>query len=174
MSEHCNGGTSAVFCARKHPAPVVAHNGRVNDLVQARKRRVQLWELGCLSTSARENCRTCQTAQQGHRPPCSATGDAFGPTNSLDHGKLPLRHDGEVNLLVLHNREIDHRIHAHWGISVVTRTMGNGLCVANGMSTTCKTPLHCITVLLVHADENVEHLGREDKQGTQREMYRHQ
>ena len=59
------------------------------------------------STSALENCGT---AQQRHRPPCSATVECpwsngqFGPWN------LPLRHDGEENLLDLHNRDVDNRV----------------------------------------------------------------
>ena len=86
-SEHCNCGTGAVFCAPNHPAPVVAHNGRVNDLVQARKRRVQLWELGCLSTSARENCVGCDIVQADHAPEA-------GVAQGIFHGIL-VRHQGK-------------------------------------------------------------------------------
>ena len=59
------------------------------------------------STSALVNCRT---AQQGHRPPCSATvecpwsNEQFGPWN------LPLRYNGEESVLDLHNRDVDNRV----------------------------------------------------------------
>ena len=43
-SAYCNCGTCTVLERLNHRASVVAHNGRVNDLVQARI-RVQLWDL---------------------------------------------------------------------------------------------------------------------------------
>ena len=115
MSEHCNCGTTAVFCTPNYTAAVVAHNGHATTSPEFN--RLQLWELGCLSTSARENCRTCKTAQQGHRPPCSATGNVHGQTNSLDHGDCL---DGKMNDLWNSTT-----LSSNWGISMVCETMGS-------------------------------------------------
>ena len=48
-----------------------------------------------------------------------------GQTNSLHHGNLPLRHDGEVNLLDLHNEGIDHNVNC--GIPGLTNCLDHGI-----------------------------------------------
>ena len=101
------------FCTPNHSAPVVVHNGHATTGPEFSE--LHLWELNCL-------LQVCTREQQGHRPPCSATVDCpwsneqFGPWN------LPLRHDGEVNLLDQHRRTV-------W-------TMRDCHCATKEMSTT--------------------------------------
>ena len=84
-SEHCNCTTVAVDCTQNHQTNVVAHNGRVNDLVQAQVR---------------------QAATVGARlsPPrlLSRNVDHLISVLQLkklheDQGNLHLRHDWDVN-----------------------------------------------------------------------------
>ena len=82
----------AVFCTLNHGAPVVAHNGRVNDLVQARIRRVA-------TTGSR-------LSSPGLHPKLlDLPTDIEHPVNELqmenlwsqNERKRPLRHDSDVN-----------------------------------------------------------------------------
>ena len=66
-----------------------------------------------------------------------------GPTNSLDHGKLPLRHDGKMNDLW----------NCNWGISMVclsSKDHGN------------RPRHHLEEALLVHTGHDAEHLRPND------------
>ena len=80
----------AIFCTLNHQAHVVAHIRHVNDLVQARMRRLQLWDLHCLLTDC-----TRGTAEPAHR-------DVDHLINGLqlgNHNGKGLRecHDRDVN-----------------------------------------------------------------------------
>ena len=96
VSEHCNCGTNAVSSLRTTRHLLLHTTGMQQPVLSSTS--CNCGSSTVSSTSALENCRT---AQQGHRPPCSATvecpwsNEQFGPWN------LPLRHDGEVNLLGL-------------------------------------------------------------------------
>ena len=80
----------------------------------------ELWENNCLIHNL--HVRTCTTAQQGHRPPYSATGECLQSDKQSGPEKLPLRHDGEVDDLDMHNN-------GH-----VNNITENGTC---GISTVC-------------------------------------
>ena len=138
MSEHCNCGTSAVFCAPNHAAPVVAHNGRVNDLVQ----RSTSCDCGSSALSPRRVHRQLRNlhGQRDHGDQlCVATGKmtTCGTRTTCTTGtSITLK--------------------TYWGISSVRRTvwtMGKDLCVTTGIDEEREN------VLLVHTGHDAEHHG---------------
>ena len=150
--------------------PVVAQNGHATTVQNSTS--CNCGSSAVPSTSA-ENCRT---AQQGQRPPCSATvecpwsDEQFGPWN------LPLRHDGEMNLLDLETG-MSTTLYSNWGMSMVRRTVWTmrrrtasaprKRCRRPGRTATAETPQfqqsehghHVANVLLVHNGYDVEHHG---------------
>ena len=103
--------------------PVVAHKRHATTVQNSTS--CNCGSSAVSSTSALENSRT---AQQGHRPPCSATvecpwsDERFGPWN------LPLRHDGEVNLLD-HNRDVENRVQQLGNVHGPTNGLDHGTCL---------------------------------------------
>ena len=151
LKERCNCGTFAVFLHAPPRAFVVEHNGHVNDLVQERIRRVQLWDLGCLHTDrTRGICWTCPTVTSTtFSMDCNWRIYVF--LNSQDHRNLHLRHDRNVDDLDtrglctwrLHNNgQVNNRSKSSaWKISTViftVCTVGTRHCIITGMSNHCR------------------------------------
>ena len=153
-SEHW---TVAVFSTLNHQTNVVAHNGRVNDLVQARAR--QAATVGSRLTPPQQQLKICRATQQGHRPPQKTgsrrpamNGNCCTSKTCRAQQRECERRDKEPQLKShsilhvwtksrklhdLHNRDVDHYVQQQ-GNLMVTRTMGTCLCVKTGMTTTMR------------------------------------
>ena len=147
----------AVFCTLNHQTNVVAHNGGVNDLVQARVR--QAATVGSRLTPPQQQLKICRATQQGHRPPQKTgsrrpamNGNCGTSKTCRAQQRECERRDKEPQLQShsflhvwtkswklhdLHNTDVDHYVQQQ-GNLLVTRTMGTCLCVKTGMTTTMR------------------------------------
>ena len=122
----CNWGISMVcktmgsrICAT---TGMSSTSGERNDFLNEQ----ELWENDGLIHNL--HVTTCTTTQQGHQPRVNELGNLYDPTDSQDPGKLPLRHDGEMNDLWNHTTcttGTSTTLSSNWGISMVCETMGS-------------------------------------------------
>ena len=128
-----------------------------------------------ISTVSHNSVRTCWTCTTGTSATVFSTWGRKWSDEQSGPWELPLRHDGEMNLFDLHNRDFDNRVQQLGNVYGPTNSLDheklplrqerdvddlNGLQLRRPHSfSSLDHGHHVVTVLLVHAGQDAEHPG---------------